>query len=412
MGLLSSCESAEGFIGNLEDYEEILSSSEGEMRDALESFKYDLNILTVALEAARDYSSKTITLDQFGQFVFCAEAAAYGFSTTEGRIPSNELAVVDRFVGAITEIWKRITWGVQKSLDFTHQFMIFFSLLDGEVSKLQVKLKDVSQSRSVTVKLHKNKYMLHGEHETAVKSMTEYLSLYKQFASVMPAFNEGIAKLAKEDLFSQLRILKEAAIGDPEEYFIERYFSVRKNLQEMQRGLGAFKRKTTQNYAEYETPYMLGLTSAVVRLPHAENVNSKDYDSVFAASKYLYSCMNRKSKIQFSSILAGNMTLDVSKSDVEKLLAMTHEVAQSVNPLKSLTVQLSAFSGVTASKLEIYNKRRHEEGFSLSSIFETMGLHMRVVALMYDSISGAFNFSRGNAKQAVRIAKAFIEKAA
>lgn len=397
----------EGFEEKLEAVEESLNDTSNEVIAANEEINNKISAICVALEAYDDLSNKRISFDQFRYSVFAAESAIYG-RVNPSEIFANEAAVLDRLASSISELGHALKVSFSKTADYLQYAYSWFSMQRGATNSLRSKLSRAAGDR-VNIRIGINKYMRFGENQNIVRDMSEYNTQYRTMAATMTPFTHSIAELAEDDLFSGLKLFKEGVAGDPEKWFADRFYSVEGHLKKAMSGIGQYATKRDRKYTEYQSPVMLGLSSIAIRLPEKALYRSGAYEDLYGAHRYFYAYVDRKVKIKFSTLLDGSTNLEVKKADALKNLDESLRLIEGALKLTSLAARFSDVGAGINGSLWIHSKRKREEGFS-TDVFESMMFYRRISALIYDSVSSAYNFSMGNIKQMNRIASKMVDK--
>ena len=395
-------------IDAIENLESNIQEADEELKIANEALDDRFRTLQMAVEAYDDFTNKRISFEQFQYSVFAVESAVYGIENADSIVLATEANVIDRLTGAIRDIVHAIHVGFQKYIDYLHYSYSWFSLQRGKTVSLRNKLANCHGNQT-TVRIGINKYMRHGEHEEVVKSGAEYCQQFHLVCQAMTPFNAAIADLTEDDLFSGLRLIKEALIGDPEEWFSERFYNVLSNIEKASSGISTSVSKRTSSYTERSSPVMLGLSSVITRVPNKEMYKDGSFDSLFASHRYMYAHVDRKMKIRVSTILDGSVSLDLKKSDILRNLDESSKLIEAALKLSSLAARFSNDGGFIDGAGNILQKREREEKWN-ADLFQTMSFYRRICSMIYDSVSSAYNFSMGNIKQMNRIAEKAISQ--
>lgn len=387
---------------NEEDADEHLDTLTEEVVAAVEGLKSDLQVSVIALLAYQEHLQNKISNDQLTSIVLAAEAAAYRDKESYRIVISTEAAVIDRLVGAITGLFNRIKVGLQKYIDYMHYDLTYFTFQRGKIRELLNQLNRANFD-NVEISVGINKYMQHGKYQETVHDMKTYFQQFKVVVGTMAPFNEALASLSEEDLGSSLKLIGSGLLGDPEEWFKKRFYSVEANLKDAIRGISGSVVKKTPAFVQYSSPIMLGLSSANVRLPNPELYRSGDYEDLFGAHRFFYANVDRLMKFKVSSMIAGSHRYTVNRQDLIKALNGSELLVDSALRLISISNKFSTYGAALNGQL-LFEKRKEQEGPS-AEVFETVQFMTRISAIIYDSVPSAFNFSLGNIKQLNRIAE-------
>ena len=393
---------------DIENIEANIADISDEIVVANEQIDNQMNSLRIAVEAYDDFSNKRISFDQMRYSVFAAESALNGGIGDNSLVFANEAVLLDRMTSAISNLMAAIKVSLSKVMDYFQYAFSWFSVQRGKINSLKSQLSQSSGDRA-EISIGVNKYMRYGENQSVVRNMNEYNSAYREMCSIMAPFNSAIAELAEDDLFSSMKLVKEGLLGDPEKWFKDRFYSIEGHLQKAISGVSGHVSKRDRKYTEYQSPVLLGLSAVVVRMPEKSQYRSGEYEDMYGVHRYFYAYVDRKVKVKFSTILDGSIDLEVRKGDLIKNLDESLKLVEGALKLASMAARWSNVGSAYDGSAWIMSKRKQEEGFN-SDFFETMMFYRRICAMIYDSVSSAYNFSMGNIKQMNRIADKVVAK--
>ena len=387
---------------NMDSASEDGSAFSGELHAIAESISAASQKLLVMEQIYTDYKTNRITPEQVKYVNFAIESIIADRNTP---ITANIIAVEhlgERIIEGIRGLVSMIHLGVQKYIDYVHYINTFFNLQSGRLASIRRKLDRISSSsNTATFRIGVNKYMMFGENKHVVSSASEYLSQYKLMAESMVPFLDATTVLTKEDLFSGLKIYKDYIFNDPEDFIMDQFNALEKHLNGAKRGIGSHVAVQNPMFQEFRSPYLLGMSQVMVRLPKSSTYKHSDIESCLDAFRHFYMCLDRKMKINFGSLLEGGMHLSMTKRDAVALLDQSEALLKSADALLQLSVRLSNEGAFIDADLTRYRNRDNAEltGFALHGF----RIYARTCSVIYDSVSSGYNFTLGNVKQALTI---------
>lgn len=238
----------------------------------------------------------------------------------------------------------------------------------------------------------------------------EYRQQYALLGSVLEPFLEATTDLTKDDLFSGLKWLKEAVFGDLEEFFDDRFTSLERTVGGLASKIKAHQTRSTGLYREFESPVLLGLAVIHARIPQPSIYKRHDFESTLEAHKYFYMCAKRRMKVRLSTLIDGNIIMEVDKRGLLELMETSEKMIKYVNALSSFSSRLSVDGAFSAASDSFVNRRSATEEYDPQSFYKTMKIYNRISSIIYDSATTGFTLALGNIKQACKIAESGLKK--
>ena len=416
MGLLAM----EGVSSDVLEFDDEDSSQIAVMEEAVQTLQQELgplfntlsdNVERIAvLESIYyDYKENHITPEQTRYVTFALESV-WDLRNPDKVFNSTTIATEhmgDRIIEAIVDIFKSVKLSLAKLADYLQYSFSLFSIQKKRISSIKRKLAECSTG-TAHIKVGMNKYMAYGEHGTAIVNMKEYVAQYQKASEVLASVLGSAAELAEEDLFSGLEYMKEYIFGEPEDFFRDRFTSLENCLNDAKRGMSSMQVNQNPRYEEYVSPYMLGMSRAVVRFPKKSTYKISDYESMLSTHHYFYMCIDRKLKFKLGSIFSGSERFETTKRDVDQLLKASETLFLQAEKLLKLSVRFSNEGAVFDQNILAH--RGAEQGFDLRGAVRGMRIYTRTCSIIYDTVSSGYNYGIGNVKQALTICEKTVAK--
>ena len=395
-------------LDNEIEQETEMENAGNELALIAESLTEKSRMISVLEAIAYDVKQGSISESQ-AKYVSFALESAFSNNPEELREVLATENIITRIFQSIVKIGSDIKEGIKKQIDYMQYSNTFFNLQKGRIRKIRDALHERS-GREANIRIGINKFMLFGESKAEVHSMDEYLKHYLQFTKTMTPFMEAVAELTEEDLFSSLKFYKDYIFGEPEDYIRERFNSMERAIGKASNGLFDKKTLSRSAYVEYDSGTMLGLSRAVVRMPQKNTYSKQDLESMIIAHKYFYMYIDRRTKFNLGTLVSGNLTLDVTKQDIEKILDASEALLVKIDALFKFSTQLSHFgASLNINYAQMLNKR-DVDGYDPHAIIKGVQMFARICAMIFDSTSSGYNFSLGNIKQALKISEKAVRQ--
>ena len=366
-----------------------------------------VRVLGNAFMALEDFKHEKISEAQLRYTVYAMESVAYADMVPQHRLVVANENILTRMFKGIQSLLESIHLATMKLLDSMQYSLHLFSLQKQRIDSLRNQLHHVSV-KEASIKVGINKYMIFGEHGEKVEDTETYLKQYALLATTLVPYMEALGSLAEDDLFKIFTYYKEAVFGDPDDFFMERFFSLERHLHQASQGVKAHMVRSTSYMGEYRTPPLLGMASVLVRLPKPNSYNRRDYKTLVNAHRYFYMTVDRQLKFRLSTLASGNITLTVKAPQIETLLQHSERILKAAEGLNKATVWLSKY-GATMSSNYLAD-REEEPGDSPIPMFNVTKIYFRCSSIIHEGVATSYLFAIGNIKHANAIAEKAVKR--
>jgi hypothetical protein len=319
--------------------------------------------------------------------------------------------IMDKKDGIFKQIFHNIGVSFQKMLDNGHYYLTSFNLQKGRIAKLRRDIES-SNSSTITITVKKSKYTSYGKDRHSVRTMDEYLKLYREVSDVMISLNEGLHDLADDDIFTTAVMIKEFLKGNSDGYFRDRFKALLQILAKVKQSAHLkleAKKKTSTIYA---TDVMLGLAQVVATSPNADTYDFDDQISIVDATRHMYVYVERLVKVDASYVFTGSLDLEVTKKQALEILKINEQFLDSADKLISFITKLSTrLAGDQYGSLTIHMLRDSDNRDDAVLYLTRAGrITNRISAILYDSVASSYNFSMGNIKKSNDLVSKYVSK--
>lgn len=369
-----------------------------------ESIQLDMAALGPKIAAYQDFERGLIGESQFAYAVLAAESVVNTGELTPVLAQENIIRTIGR---SLVDLFNRFHQNILNYLDFVQYNVKLFSVQKTRIRKNAAALRMVS-GNTAEISIGINKYLCAGEREEPVVDFKEYQKQFTLLTDRFTPFIRATADLLEDDLFSSLKWYKEALVGDLEEWYEDRFFSLETLLGRAQAALAMDKIKDTPTHSEHKTSVLLGCAFLYVRTPKKGTYRAGDFDSLVGASRFFYMHAQRLYKVRFSTIVDGNVRFSVDRRGLEKLMEQAEKLVSESERLLKFSSKLSVYGAALST--DEYDKRKVEEGTNLKDRYKTVQLFNRIASILYDSATTSFTLAQGNIKMACKITEKAIKK--
>lgn len=377
-----------------------------EVVKSFETIENKLKMVEVLEGISFDAKHNKITPDQERYVRFALESVTWVDGDAKLSVLATE-HIGNRIMEVLVGIWQNIHENIKKLLDYLQYSWTYFNFQGGRIRRIERALRE-GKSDFAHIRIGLNKHMEHGKHSEYVADMDEYMKAYRYFAETTGAFVTAAADLTEEDLGSVLRYYKEYLFGEPETFFRDQFMSLSRNLNKAKAAFKGKRTTSTSTYEEYASDVMLGVSTAVVRLPKENSYKHSDYQSIVDAQRYFYMYIRREKKVDVKKIFTGSIKLDVSRKNVEELLKLSDALLHKANELLKFSVMFSHFN--TTLEANINKHREIEVTGDISDTVRGTRIYLRICSIIYDSVSTGYTLSLGNVKQALTICEKAVKQ--